>query len=120
MTIAFFWTQWKKGGKDAERELDATTQAIIATYKERVNQLTEEVSRYREDMHKMQNDIGELKGVLSEKTKQNKEMQDLLLGRNPDVEAFYKTALPVLNELRQFMEKMTNELHMQTEILKNQ
>lgn len=108
MTVAFFVMYWKKGGREAEKDLNTTTQEVIATYKEQVNQLKEQVNQYREDMHKLTIEIGRLTGVIEEKDKNNRELKDLLLGRNPEMDNFFKTAAPSLKKVEEFMGEISS------------
>lgn len=104
MTIAYFRMQSKNGGNEANKDLNTTTQEVITTYKTQVEQYKEQLKNYRQDMHDLTLKIGELQGMLVEKDKQNTELKQLILGRNPEIESFYKKAIPVIEQVKEFME----------------
>ncbi len=49
--------------------------------------------------------IGELKGQNAEKERQNKELRDFILGRNPEIDEFYKKAIPLLGQVDIYLTK---------------
>ncbi len=119
MTVAYFKTQAKNGSNQANKDLNTTTQEVINTYKTQVEQYKEQTERYRKDMHDMTILIGELKGTLAEKDKQNKELRDFILGRNPEIDDFYKKAIPLLDEVALYLLMATPIMKSMGTFLKN-
>jgi Mg2+ and Co2+ transporter CorA len=105
---------------------------VIKTYKEQVEQLKDQITTFQKQIDTMQKDVNQMQAVIGEKEKQNKDLRDLLLARNPHVEQFYTEALPILENMKIFMarldtylkdtsvqaHKQTDELQTQTDLLK--
>lgn len=117
---SYVFTLWKQGGIKAGSE-------VITVYKTQVDQLREEQKSLMTKLDDQGNKISELQGIIKEKDRANGELKALLLDRNPEVEKFYKQALPVILDMQKFMKDMSyhlkdsnKELHVQTEELKHQ
>ncbi len=110
MTVAYFKMQSKLGAKNAEKDLNTTTQEVIATYKEQVSQLKEQIEKYRLDMHNMTDQFGQLKGVMSEKDKTISEMRDILSLRKPEMDKFFTEILPIMSQIKEFMSQINEHM----------
>ncbi len=104
MTVAYFKAQSKNGSNQANKDLNTTTQEVITTYKTQVEQYKDQLANYRKDMHDLTLKIGELQGTILEKDRQNKELREILLGRNPAMDEFYKKAIPLLGSVEEYMQ----------------
>lgn len=143
--VAWFVIQWKKGGNTASEETLDLREKQVAAFKEQIRLIEdravqsakeskERELRFNQEIKELTGKIGELTGLLQAREKENKELREIILNRNPEVEVFYKNAMqyfseskPVIDGMKQFMEEMkkyitenTNELHTQTKELKHQ
>lgn len=105
MTVAYFKGQSRLGLNEANKDLNTTTQEVITTYKAQVDQMKEQIGNYRKDMHELTLKIGNLQGTIEEKDKQNRELKEILLGRNPDMDVFYKRAVPLVIKVDDYLNK---------------
>jgi len=104
MTVAYFKFQAKNGSNQANKDLNTTTQEVINTYKTQVEQMKEQIENYRKDMKELLGKVGHLEGTITEKDRQATELKNLLLGRNPDMDAFYKGAVPLLKRVSEYLD----------------
>lgn len=108
--LGYLWTQFKQGGNNASKD-------VISIYQTQVTQLKEENSDMRNDIHKLNVDLGELRGILKEKDERIKILENVDLNRNPEIESFITISTATYKELNQYMALSTKQLNTLVELL---
>lgn len=107
--ISYALSQWRSGGSRASVE-------VIATYREQVQQLKDELLAQATNHTKQINDltekVGNLTGLISAKDTQITELKNLLLDKSPEMVEFYKTGNNYFKKAEPILSAI--ESHLQT------
>lgn len=96
-TAVLVFSFWKMGGNTA-------TSQVIATYKERVEQLQQTVNDLTAK-------LGELTGQLKEKDDRIRTLESIATNRNPELETFIKQMTLVSLQAQEFMKSSTEGMN---------
>jgi len=88
--------------------------AVINAYKQRVEQVENEMKEYREktvsEMMVLTKQIAELTGVVKAKDERIKSLETILQNRNPEMENYMKSTTDVLGEILKFMQQVGQKM----------
>ncbi len=93
---AYIFIQWRQGGNKASIE-------VIQTYKE-------QVALNREEIAKLNHELGVFQGQLREKDERIKLLEQLVQNRNPDMVEFMKTSSQVSQSASEYMKHSSDTL----------
>lgn len=110
-TAIFVLTFWRLGANRASSE-------VIATYKEQVVALKDEVNRFKDKVDSLTKELFTQKGAVAEKDKQIQSLQMVLQGRDPQQEQTMKFINDVASKANDFMSKQTNDIQEIKNLLK--
>lgn len=106
----FLYIQAKQWGLKAGNE-------VIETYRAQVTQLKEQIAAMWSEVISVRSELDKMRWVIEEKDKVNKDLRAIIEARNPDMQTFYKEALPALRDISTYfkefapiMEKMEEYL----------
>lgn len=93
---AYIFIQWRQGGNKAAAD-------VITAYKE-------QVALNREEISKLNHELGILQGQLKEKDERIKLLEQLVQNRNPDMIEFMKTSSQVSQNASEYMKHSSETL----------
>lgn len=93
---AYIFIQWRQGGNKAAAD-------VITAYKE-------QVALNREEISKLNHELGIMQGQLKEKDERIKLLEQLVQNRNPDMIEFMKTSSQVSQNASEYMKHSSETL----------
>lgn len=93
---AYIFIQWRQGGNKAASD-------VITAYKE-------QVTLNREEIAKLNHELGVLQGQLKEKDERIKLLEQLVQNRNPEMEQFMKTVGQIADNAAVYMKHSSETL----------
>lgn len=101
--LGYLISQFRGGTKRANTEIASSSTEIITFYKtenESLKMIMKEKDQSNDDkFQKLTSEIGEIRGQLIEKEKQNKQYLDIINNRGPETEQFQTAMLDGLSKL---------------------
>lgn len=109
--------EFRSGSNDVEKK-------TFASYKERNEQLEQEIPRLHSEMKSLGEKLANLTGVVGEKDKHIKSLTEILQGRNPEVITILTDIKDLNNKIIEFMHQVDSStktiLEYQTKMLEKQ
>lgn len=125
--VGYLIIQYRKGGNDASEDVLKLREQQVEALKDQIDILNKQTQEFSRKINELTGKVGELTGLLQAREKENEQLRAIILGRNPEVEIFYKEGMryfteskPIIDSMKTFMEKMAHHLETNTIELKTQ